>query len=368
METAWRATAVIRRSALARSGKAPTARVRRLISPWSRSRPLFERIRSQCAAGNAKYCVAASKPSARQATASGNCAANRSRKERSAVFAVARLAAWRTPTSSRARRFWCRRGTCARDVAHQVDGAALQPRLGQHLARREQEPGVRVGDDQLDAREAAADQLLQQPSPAGLGLLGADVHGQQPTMTVGSNPVRDEGGDVLDGACPPRIHKRRVEVQVRDRICEPLAAQRLDLVRELPGHATDGRALDALAEQRLGDRRDVARRRAADVRLGDRVVHLLLPAAVAAERLGRRTARTRPPHLHADLARRRDDPASVRPVAHVDPLTGTLVGPGPRPSAPTPRRGPAASCAGPPRDSVPRGRVGSLLASGSRAE
>ncbi len=31
-----------RRSALARSGKAPTARVRRLLSPWSRSSPLVE--------------------------------------------------------------------------------------------------------------------------------------------------------------------------------------------------------------------------------------------------------------------------------------------------------------------------------------
>ena len=47
MVVVWRATAVMRRSALERSGKAPTARMRRLISPCRRSRPLVERMRRQ---------------------------------------------------------------------------------------------------------------------------------------------------------------------------------------------------------------------------------------------------------------------------------------------------------------------------------
>lgn len=47
------ATAVMRRRALARSGKAPTARIRRLISPCRRSRPFVVRIRGQWALGNA---------------------------------------------------------------------------------------------------------------------------------------------------------------------------------------------------------------------------------------------------------------------------------------------------------------------------
>jgi hypothetical protein len=77
---------VMRRRALARSGNAPTARVRRLISPWRRSSPLLERMRIQCLSGNAKYWVAASNPRSRHSTASANCWAKRSRKLRSAFL------------------------------------------------------------------------------------------------------------------------------------------------------------------------------------------------------------------------------------------------------------------------------------------
>ncbi len=47
-------------------------------------------------------------------------------------------------------------------VPHQVHGAALLPRLGEHLAGGGDEPRVLVADDELNARESAYDELTEQ--------------------------------------------------------------------------------------------------------------------------------------------------------------------------------------------------------------
>ena len=48
----------------------------------------------------------------------------------------------------------------------------------QHLGDSGLQALVRVGDDQLDAAQAAAAQLAQKLGPEGLGLGGADIHAQ----------------------------------------------------------------------------------------------------------------------------------------------------------------------------------------------
>jgi hypothetical protein len=138
----------------------------------------------------------------------------------------------------------------------------------------------------------------------------------------------DQGRDVLDGASPAGVDERGVEEQVRDRLGEPLGAQRLDLVLEPAGHTAHGRALDALAEERLGDGRDVPCRRATDVRLGDGVVDLRPPAEVPTQGPGRRAAGAGAPDADADLAGGGDHAAVVGAVADVDALIRPLVRPG----------------------------------------
>src|SRR5215208_6492817 len=215
----------------------------------------------------------------------------------------------------------------AEHVAHLVDGAALSPRLGQRLADGGDQPGMLVGDHQPNAGQATLDQLAQQAGPARLGLLGAHVHREQAAMAIGTDAIRDQRRYVLDAAGPSRVDERGVEVEIRDGVGDGLRAERLDLVLKPAGHPARRRPTDALAEQRLGDRRDVPRGRTAHVRLGDGVVDLALAPTVPSQRLGRGAAGARATDANADLAGGGDDAAVVAAVANVDALIGPLVWP-----------------------------------------
>ncbi len=59
-------------------------------------------------------------------------------------------------------------------LAQEVDRAAL-PGAAEHLRDRALQAGVRVRDDELDARQAALDESSQEAAPEGLGLALADV-------------------------------------------------------------------------------------------------------------------------------------------------------------------------------------------------
>ena len=59
-------------------------------------------------------------------------------------------------------------------VAEEVDGAAL-PGAAEDLRDRRLQPGVRVGDRELDADQAALDQAAEELGPERLGLGLADV-------------------------------------------------------------------------------------------------------------------------------------------------------------------------------------------------
>jgi hypothetical protein len=58
-------------------------------------------------------------------------------------------------------------------VAHEVDAAAL-PSGVEDLGDGGFQPLIGVGDNQLDAAQAAPRQLAQEVEPEGLGLRGAD--------------------------------------------------------------------------------------------------------------------------------------------------------------------------------------------------
>ena len=65
-------------------------------------------------------------------------------------------------------------GRVRQGVAHEVDAAALPGGI-EHLGGRRLEPLMRVRDDELDAGEAAALQLMQERGPEGLRLRSADL-------------------------------------------------------------------------------------------------------------------------------------------------------------------------------------------------
>ena len=69
-------------------------------------------------------------------------------------------------------------------VAHEVDAAAL-PGGAEHLGDGGLDALMGVGDDQLDAAQAAARQLAQELRPDRLGLRGADLHAQHLAPAVG---------------------------------------------------------------------------------------------------------------------------------------------------------------------------------------
>jgi hypothetical protein len=64
-------------------------------------------------------------------------------------------------------------GDVAEDVAIEVHHAALPARLGEVLGRAFDEAHAGIGDDQLDAAQAASLEMGQKTAPPGLVLLGA---------------------------------------------------------------------------------------------------------------------------------------------------------------------------------------------------
>jgi hypothetical protein len=90
-------------------------------------------------------------------------------------------------------------------VAHEVDAAAL-PGGAEHARDGGLDAFVGVGDDKLDAAQAAAGESAQERRPEGLGLGRADVHAKHLASSIG---VDADGDDDRDGdawepvrACP----------------------------------------------------------------------------------------------------------------------------------------------------------------------
>jgi hypothetical protein len=83
------------------------------------------------------------------------------------------------------------------DVAHEVEAAAL-PRRGEDLGHRCLDALMPIGDDQLDAAQAAAGELAQEAGPEGLGLGGTDIETHNLAPAIGIDADRHDHGDRQD--------------------------------------------------------------------------------------------------------------------------------------------------------------------------
>jgi hypothetical protein len=80
----------------------------------------------------------------------------------------------------------------AEDVAVEVHHAALPARLGEVLGRALDQAHAGIGDDQLDAAQAAPLEMGQEGAPAGLVLLGALDDAEDLAIAVGVDRDRHQ--------------------------------------------------------------------------------------------------------------------------------------------------------------------------------
>jgi hypothetical protein len=105
-------------------------------------------------------------------------------------------------------------------VAHEVDAAAL-PGGGEDLGDGRLDALVGVGDDQLDAAQAAPGEFPKERRPEGLGLRGSDVHAEHLAPAIGIDSNGHDHGDRDDAAGLPDLHVSRVDPQVRPLVNRP---------------------------------------------------------------------------------------------------------------------------------------------------
>lgn len=99
-------------------------------------------------------------------------------------------------------------------VANEVDPAAL-PGGGEDLGDGRLDAFMGVGDHELDAAQAPAGELAQEPGPEGLRLGRADIHAEHLPPAVGIDAHRDDHGDRDDTPVLPDLHVGGVDPQVR---------------------------------------------------------------------------------------------------------------------------------------------------------
>ena len=71
-----------------------------------------------------------------------------------------------------------------------------------------------IGDDQLDAAQAAPGQLAQELRPEGLGLGGADLHAQHLAPAVAVDADGDDDGDRDDAAVAAHLQVGGVDPEI----------------------------------------------------------------------------------------------------------------------------------------------------------
>ncbi|ESW65103.1 hypothetical protein X773_32235 [Mesorhizobium sp. LSJC285A00] len=94
-----------------------------------------------------------------------------------------------------------------------MDAAPL-PCRAQHLGDDRLEAFVSIGDDELDAAQAATCQLAQELCPDRLGLRGANLHAQYLAPAVRVNADGDDNGDRDDPPTAADLQVSGVDPQV----------------------------------------------------------------------------------------------------------------------------------------------------------
>jgi hypothetical protein len=148
-------------------------------------------------------------------------------------------------------------------LAQEVDRAAL-PGAAEYLRDRFLQPGVRVGDDQLDAREPALDERAQKAAPEGLGLRFADVERDHLAVAGLVHAVGEHQRVAHDAAAVSDLLDLGVEPEVGVAALERAVAERVDLLvpaladpRDLGLGDPQPERLDHLVDLAGGDAGDV---------------------------------------------------------------------------------------------------------------
>ena len=161
-------------------------------------------------------------------------------------------------------------------LAQEMDGAAL-PRAAEHLPDRLFQPRVRVGNDDLDAGEAALDQRAEEAAPERLRLALTDVEPDHLPVAGLVDGVGEHERLLHDPAAVPDLLDLRVQPQVGVAALQRPVPEGLHLLVEPRTDPRDLALRDPQAE-RLDHLVDFARRDAGDVRLlHDRHQRLLTP-------------------------------------------------------------------------------------------
>ena len=153
----------------------------------------------------------------------------------------------------------------AEAVAQEVHGAAL-PGAAEDLGDRRLQPGVRVGDRELDADQAALDQAAEEVGPERLGLGLADIDREDLAAARLMDAVRDHQRLVDHAAAVADLLDLRVQEQVRVAALQRPRPERLDVLIQRAADAADLALADPQAEA-LDQLVDAPRRDAADVGL-----------------------------------------------------------------------------------------------------
>jgi site-specific DNA recombinase len=158
-------------------------------------------------------------------------------------------------------------GTSTPESRLRSDGVDAAPLPGgpQHLGHCGLEPLMRVGDDQLDATQAAPRQRAQEVQPERLRLGGADRHAEDLAAAIAIDADCDGDGDGDDAPGLADLHVSGVEPQVGpvalDRAGEEVADPPVDLGAEATdlalGDALQAHGADQVIDRAGGDALDI---------------------------------------------------------------------------------------------------------------
>ena len=163
----------MRRSALARSGKAPALRIRRLISVCRRSRLFVVRSRAQWGSGNRVELGGGREAPLKHVDCLGELLVPARRDLGQALLRLSEPGGPEDGGNLARHTLAQAMRDLGQHVALQVDSTALAAHLGQEAAHRGCQARVLIRDHELDAAETTLQELLEELRPAVLRFLRA---------------------------------------------------------------------------------------------------------------------------------------------------------------------------------------------------
>src|SRR5438094_4941304 len=187
-------------------------------------------------------------------------------------------------------------------VPQEVDVAALEGSFGEHFANRPAQTGMVIGDDQLDAVQAALAQAEQQVLPGGAAFAIGHLDGEDLAPAVPVDADRDQHRLADHDAALAHLLVAGIDDEIGKGLIKPPAGKGGQARIEPLVDRRDRRGRAGMAAQLLGDRFYLPGRDTLDVHLGQRRDQRLLGALVAFEQFGREAALPVLRHPQLELA------------------------------------------------------------------